>query len=275
LTVPPSATASLETGRTIRLWAERAGAGPPVVFVHGLGDDHGLWRKVVPQLSDQYETVAVDMPGHGRSDPIPEGATIEWFADEVAALIRGLDLERPVLVGLSMGGGIAQYVAIGNLGLLRGLVLVSTSPVFPEATRQRFLDRATLAEREGMLDAVVDPSVVRWFTPEYMAANPDEVAATRATVVATDPVCFARASRANIDRDCTARLGEIECPVLFVAGLEDPADPLRSEPLYRAGIRDVTIELLPDASHLVPVEAVDRFVPLLERFLARLDSPAG
>ena len=189
-------------------------------------------------------------------------------------LIEALGLERPTLVGLSMGGGVAQYVAIASPGLLRGLVLVSTSPVHPEPTRRRFLDRAETAEREGMA-AVVDATVPRWFTPDWAAAHPDEMEATRRTVLATDPVQFARASRANAARDCVDGLASIDCPVLFVGGLDDPADPERAVAIYRREIRDLTVELLPGVSHLVPVEAADRFGTILEAFLDRLDGGPG
>jgi 3-oxoadipate enol-lactonase len=251
-----------------RLWVAREGVpgGQPVVLLHGLSDDHGLWRYTVPALADRYATFAVDLPGHGRSDPPPDDATIAWFGDRIVALIDALGLDRPVLGGLSMGGGTAQYAALAMPGRLRGLVLVSTSPAFPEANRERFLDRAVVAERDGMA-AVVDTTVPRWFVPAWMEAHPDEVAATRATVLATDPRSFAIASRANAVRDCTDRLGEIDCPVLFVGGLDDPADPMRSVPVYRERLRDVRIELFDHASHLVPVEAADRFVPVLRAFL--------
>jgi pimeloyl-ACP methyl ester carboxylesterase len=244
------------------------------VFLHGLADDHRLWRHIVPRLRSRFETIAVDLPGHGRSGPIPDGAPIEWFADEVRGLIDGLALVDPAIVGLSMGGGVAQYVAIRSPGRLRGLVLVSSSPVFPEATRQRFLDRAAQAETEGMA-AVVDVTVPRWFTPPFMVAHPDEVAATEATVLAIDPVQFARASRANVARDCVARLPAIDCPVLFVGGLDDPADPERAVAIYRRELRDLTVELLPGVSHLVPVEAPDRFATILGAFLDRLDGGRG
>lgn len=257
-----------------RLWVAREGApgGTPVVLLHGLSDDHGLWRHTVPALADAYETFAVDLPGHGRSDPPPDDATIEWYADRVVSLLDALGLDgarRPVLVGLSMGGGIAQFTALAAPGRLRALVLVSTSPSFPESTTRRFLDRAIVAERDGMA-AVVDATVPRWFVPAWMEAHPDEVAATRATVLAMDPRSFAIASRANAVRDCVDRLGEIDCPVLFTGGLADPADPMRSVPIYRERLRDVRIELFEHASHLVPVEAADRFVPVLRGFLGGL-----
>jgi 3-oxoadipate enol-lactonase len=261
-------------GRSADLFVERVGSGPPIVLLHGLADDHRLWRRIVPRLSDRYETIAVDLPGHGRSGPIPEGAPIEWFAQEILGLVDRLALGPIVLAGLSMGGGIAQYVAIATPQALRGLVLVSTSPVHPESTRRRFLDRAALAERDGMA-GVVDATVPRWFTPAWLAGHPDEVELTRRTVLATDPAQFARASRANADRDCTAGLEAIDCPVLFVGGLDDPADPARAAAIYERELGDVTIELLPGLSHLLPVEAPERFGPILEAFLARVSAPSA
>ena len=259
------------SGAPFHLNLERSGpaGAPSILLVHGLADDHGLWRHVVPRLARRWDVVAVDMPGHGASDPVPDGATIDWFADVVGGLIPALDLREPVLVGLSMGGGVVQYVALDPPRPIRGLVLVSTSPVFPEATRRRFTDRAAVAEREGMT-AVVDATVPRWFTADWMTAHPDEVDATRATVLATDPISFARASRANAARDCADRLGEIECPVLFIAGADDPADPGRAEAIYRERVPDLRVVLLPRLSHLLPVEAPDRFTDELERFLEGL-----
>lgn len=224
----------------------------------------------MPRLASRFETLAVDLPGHGQSGPIPDGAPIEWVADEVLGLIDGLRLADPIVAGLSMGGGVAQYVAISAPGRLRGLVLVSTSPVFPEPTVRRFAERAALAERDGMA-AVVEATVPRWFTPAFAAVHPDEVAATRDTVRATDPVQFARASRANAARDCVARLAAIDCPVLFVGGLDDPADPERAVAIYRREILDLTVELLPGASHLVPVELPDRFATIVQAFVERVD----
>ncbi|HYH94058.1 MAG TPA: alpha/beta fold hydrolase [Candidatus Saccharimonadales bacterium] len=249
------------------VWAEATGEGRSVVFLHGLADDHSLWRHVTGSL-DGVRALVVDLPGHGRSGPIPDDASIGWMADRVAETIAAQGHPPVTLVGLSMGGGVAQVLALEHPELVRALVLVSTSPVFPAATRQRFLDRADLAEREGM-GAVVDATVPRWFTPDWMAAHPDEVERTRDTVLATDPVSFARASRLNAARDVLERLGELRLPVLFVGGREDPADPSRAAAQYAERLQDVRIELLPGASHLVPVEAPERFTAALLAFLTK------
>lgn len=252
-----------------RLAYQRAGSGTPVVLLHGLADSGDLWRHQRPALAERHDVVAIDLPGHGASPPISGRTTLADMADAVAAIIEGLSLIRPVVVGLSMGGGVAQALAVARPDLVRALVLVSTSSEFPPATRERFLRRAERAERDGMA-AVVEETVPRWFTPEFSAEHPDEVARTRATVLATDPSSFAVASRANAERHLTSRLSSISCPVLFVGGLRDPADPERALQIYRREIPALRWHLLPEASHLVPVEQPEALTTILTTFLADL-----
>lgn len=257
-----------------RCWVERAGEGQPVVLLHGLGDTHELWRGQLPLLRERYATIAVDLPGHGRSGRLPEPLSVESIAAAMWRLLDRLGVAEPVLVGLSMGGGVAQVMTLAAPERVRALVLVSTSSEFSAPTRERFLRRADVAEREGMA-AVVDETVPRWFTPAFATAQPAVLEATRATVLANDSGAFVAASRANARRAWTARLGAIRCPVLFVGGLADPADATAAAECYRANLSDVEIHLLPGVSHLLPVEAPDRFNPLLLAFLARVVPPGG
>lgn len=267
-TLPGRLSAPAADAPVVDLAFDRRGpvGAPPVVLLHGLGDDRSLWRHVAPALAVDHDVVAVDLPGHGKSPAVPADATIEWFAASVRALIERLGLRDPVLAGLSMGGGVAQYVAIDRAVPLRGLVLLSTSPVLPEATRRRFAERADRAARHGMA-AVIDATVDRWFTPAFSAAHPDEVAATRATVARTDPQSFARAGRANAARDCTAGLSAITCPVLFMGGVDDPADPIRAVAIYRERIAHLRVVLVPDASHLLPIEVPQLVLAEMTRFI--------
>lgn len=250
-------------------WADIRGQGPAVVLLHGLADTHELWRNQIPVLTARYRTIAVDHYGHGHT-PLPhQPLTIEVMADGVAALLESLRVTTAVVIGLSMGGGVAQVLSLRRPDLVRAMVLVSTGSEFPRATRERFMARAARAEREGMA-SVIDATIPRWFTPEYARLHPDVLAATRRTVLANDPVSFAAASRANAARDFTERLGEITCPILFVGGEQDPADAARSAAIYGERLRDLEVVMLPNASHLVPVEVPDEFNRILLRFLDRV-----
>jgi len=241
-----------------------------VVLLHGLGDSSDLWRHQVPVLSRRHRTVALDLRGHGRS-PLGEPTfDLGAMAADVRATLSGLGITRAVVAGLSMGGGVAQALALRDPALVRALILVSTSSEFREATRRRFLDRALTAEREGMA-SVVDATVARWFTPRFAAAHPDEVERTRLGVLRTSPAAFAAASRANAARHFTDDLPSITCPVLFIGGTADPADPNRALEIYRRSLPDLRAELIPDASHLVPVEAASAFNTILLRFLHEVE----
>lgn len=257
--------------RAQRLWYRQAGSGPAVVLLHGLADSHDLWRHQIGPLAAHHRVVAFDLRGHGRS---PLGQSPFSLADmtaDVLAAADELNLDRFVLAGLSMGGGVAQMLAIEHPDRVTGLALVSTSSEFPEATRERFVSRAEVAERDGM-EAVVDATVPRWFTRAFMESHPDEVQRTRRSVLAIEPDAFGAASRANAVRNLTSRLSRIRCPVLFIGGAEDPADPSRALDIYRREINDLRSHVIPRTSHLVPVEAPDAFNALLLRFLEEAES---
>ena len=250
------------------------GSGPVVILLHGLADTHDLWRYQVPVLSERYRVITVDHYGHGRTPRWPGELTTATMADGVARLIERLGIAPATVVGLSMGGGVAQVLALRAPHLVRALVLVSTSSEFSPATRERFHRRADQAEHEGMA-SVLDTTVPRWFTEAFMTAHPEEVEHTRRTVLANDPAAFAAASRANAMRGWTDRLGEIHCPVLVIGGEADPADAVTSGARYREHLPQATIEVWPGLSHLVPVEAPDRFNEALLAFLDGLPPIPG
>ncbi len=107
-----------------RLYYREAGSGsPPIVFVHGGAVDHSTWDEHMEHFAPRHRVVAMDLRGHGRSDPAP-AYTADVFRDDLAALIRQLDLAPAVVVGASRGGGIANRVAVDYPGLVKALVFV-------------------------------------------------------------------------------------------------------------------------------------------------------
>jgi 3-oxoadipate enol-lactonase len=238
------------------IWCHQAGTGDAVVLLHGLADDHRLWRHQLPVLAERWRVLAIDLRGHGRSAKRPLPSSVGRLAEDIVDVLDALGIERAAVIGLSMGGGVAQAVALARPDRVAALGLVSTSPTFPASTRQRFLQRAEIAEREGIA-GLVDAMVARWFTPAFAAEHPGIVEETRLTVAANDPLAFAAACRVNASRDWVGRLGEIEVPVLFVGGSDDPAEPGAAAGLYRRHLPDVRVELVDGASHLLPLERPD------------------
>jgi 3-oxoadipate enol-lactonase len=252
-----------------KLYFEEHGTGPPVVLLHGLSESLEAWAAQVPALAERYRVITPDIRGHGRSDKPPGPYSVDQFAEDVRGLLDHLGIERAVVGGLSMGGGVAQTLTLRHPRLVRALILVSTSSTFTPFVRERFLRRAEIAEREGMAP-LIDGMMAIWFTPERLRAPTPEVEHIRAMTLANDPLAFAAASRANAARDWTERLSEIRCPTLFVGGLDDPADPATAAAVYRERLPDLETHLLPGVSHVLNVEAAATLNALLLAFLDRV-----
>ncbi|TDB77052.1 alpha/beta fold hydrolase [Micromonospora sp. KC723] len=110
----------------LRLWYEVHGAGRPLVLLHGGYGTTGMFAPILPALTTRRRVIAVDLQGHGRTADIDRPLRYESMADDVAGLLRHLDLAEADVLGYSLGGGVAVRAAIQHPGLLRRLVLVST-----------------------------------------------------------------------------------------------------------------------------------------------------
>jgi len=121
----------VETNGT-RTYYERRGEGPPVVFVHGMVMSTTMWARQLAALSGEFTTVAYDVRGHGRTGGSPvETYSMDLFADDLDALLTALDIERPVLCGLSMGGAVVQAYAARHPENVAALVLADTFTTGP------------------------------------------------------------------------------------------------------------------------------------------------
>lgn len=255
------------------LWHQRIGSGPLVLLLHGLSDTHGLWQHVAPALAEGYTVVSIDHYAHGQS-PMPDGElTTAVMADGVAQLIEQVGMGPAVVIGLSMGGGVAQVLTLRRPDLVRALGLVSTSSEFNPANRERFRARGEKALREGMA-SVIDETVPRWFTAEWLAANPGTYQAVVETVLANPPERFAAASEANAERGWTDRLGEISCPVLFVGGEQDPMDIEPVAASFRDHVPQARTVIVPAVSHLIPIQKPAELNAILFDWLTEV-APSG
>jgi 3-oxoadipate enol-lactonase len=240
-------------GDGARLSYTITGVGPTVVLLHGLADTQALWRYVAPRLARRFRVVTMDTRGHGASTSGTPGWDMSTLVDDVLAVAEAARAERFAIAGLSMGGGIATGVTLAAPERVWLLGLVSTSAAFQPDNQRRFRDRADKAVAEGMA-SVVDATVPRLLTPAFRAAHPDVVEDGYRIALAMDPRAFAAASRVNAARDWTARLAEIRCPVIYLAGREDVGDVDGNLAVYRAALPRLEAHVLDGAAHLVPVE---------------------
>jgi pimeloyl-ACP methyl ester carboxylesterase len=114
-------------GLRLHTYDSSTGVGPPLVLIHGLGDEADTWRHVFLPLAERRRVIALDLPGFGRSDRPRHAYTLAFFAQTIVALLKTLAIERAVLVGSSMGAAVALRLALARPGLVDRLALLDGS----------------------------------------------------------------------------------------------------------------------------------------------------
>jgi pimeloyl-ACP methyl ester carboxylesterase len=237
-----------------------APAPPPVVLLHGLGTDRRIWLYQVPVLCARVPTILIDLRGHGRSSAPAGEWTIADMARDVVRLLRQLGAERAHLVGLSMGGMVAQQFALDYPYATASLVLAGTVGALPqEAAREAlaFIETHSMAEvaktriTAAFSDAV-DP-VMRLHLIEAVALN--------------DKAAYARAVRAVFGFSVGSRLEEIHAPTLVIAGEADRTVPYAAMEELAARIRGARLVGIPGAAHISNMERPQEFNRALLEFL--------
>jgi pimeloyl-ACP methyl ester carboxylesterase len=248
------------------------GDGHPIVFLHGLG---GCWRDWEPQLeslSDRFRCVVIEHRGHGRSEATTGAYSTRLFAADAAEVCRHLGIDHAYVVGLSMGGMIAQALTLAEPDLVDALVLCDTGPWLPTRASEALAEMARGVRDDGFPDARgpdLERAAVAW-SRHTLQHQPHVARNNLREAAGTDPDAWARAALALIDHDTRADLHRITVPTLLVWGDEDdlfPAGRRTSEPLLE-GLHDARLVVIPDAGHVVNLEQPTAFDEAVVAFLA-------
>lgn len=265
----------------IRTYYEEYGTGPPVVCLHGRGNDHRLWAEQARPLADDYRVIVYDLRGHGRTGGSEvDSYTMELYVEDLAAFVAALDLDRPAVCGLSMGGMIAQTFAARRPDGLAALATLSA--VSPEILTRRdwFERRVVLKLAVGVstvvgLDRVV--AALRWVDERRReedasgdldaleriqrghAEDYPEVSATE-----SEKVLAALTSYPSTSVD----LSSITAPSLLMYAEREP-ETVASHAKYMARrIPDAKARMIPDAGHHSHVDNPEFVVESLRGLLA-------
>lgn len=238
--------------------------GPAVVFAHALGTDLTIWDTVVQKMPDHLRLIRMDMRGHGQS-PCPDGPyPMGDLVGDAGATLDTLRVKGCVIVGLSIGGIIAQGLAAERLDLVRGLVISNSAAKI--GTPWQWKDRIK-AVRDGGIDTIVEGTIERWFSRATRRDRPDLCDDARARLRATPLAGYLGCMEAIADTDLYESTAGLRLPTLAIAGSEDgstPADMVRETADLIPGSR---FEILRGTGHMSPVEKPTQYAALLTDFL--------
>jgi 3-oxoadipate enol-lactonase len=249
-----------------------AGGGPPVVLLHPLGVDRTVWRPVEAALPG-FRFLSYDLPGHGASPAPGARYTVEDLGDQLADLLRAADVGPAHVVGVSLGGLVAQALAARDPGLVDHLVVVDAVAVYPEAMRDMWRERAALVREQG-IEPLVAPTVEMWFTADAIERDDHAVRTVRRLLLDTDPEGYARACEVLATADTTDLLEEITAPTMVVCGEDDGPAFTAAAPRLAESIEDARLEWLAGARHAGAVEHPTAFAALLASFLPGAAAPS-
>ena len=245
----------------------RIGSGPAVLLLHCLGVDHHLWDFAGTSISDRFMLLTYDLPGHGET-AVPSGAySIEDLSEQVAALMDREGIAKAHIVGISLGGLIAQHFAASYQERVDRLVLIDTTPRYTDELRQMWAERAQAARTSGV-SSLTQGLLQIWFTPEFLSQNPPAVQYVREMFKRTSGEGYALACEALASADLRPLVKHIEASTLIVCGDQDIPSFLESARWLAKNILKARLEWLAPARHASVLEQPESFLRILRQFLS-------
>jgi len=242
--------------------------GPTIVFLNSLGSDLRIWQEVVPAFSERFRIVLYDKRGHGLSDAPPAPYTIDDHVDDLLALLDRLQVEGAAFVGVSVGGMIAQRLAVREPDRVEALVLCDTAARI--GTPDMWGERIGAVESTG-IESISERILERWFTPEFRRNRTEDYAGWKNMLIRTPAHGYAGTCASIRDADLTADAGSIRAATLCVVGDQDgstPPDLVRQTAGLIPGAR---FEVIPNAGHIPSIEQPAALIRLIDQHLREIE----
>lgn len=236
----------------------RVGRGQPVVFIHGLAEDHSSWDRVLEYLPGDVEAILVDLRGHGRTTAGQGEGSVEQLARDLTRFLE--ETTGPaVCVGFSLGGVIVLEASLARPDLVRKAIVVGTSSKVGKAAAGFFRDRIALAQTDmGSLREALTSDTAAQVVRNRDAI--DRIATKRIEAVGNGEgyVNAARAMVALSAAPMTDRLKSIAVPVHIIQGRDDVFCPIKAADMLREAMPAAGYTEIPDAGHLIAVDQPEK-----------------
>ncbi|WP_109476170.1 alpha/beta hydrolase [Paraburkholderia sp. C35] len=251
----------------VRLHYRLQGDGPhELVCIHGVGSYLEAWQGTINRLGPGFRVLTFDLRGHGQSSLVKGRYEIDDFVDDALALADHVGFGSFNLAGFSLGGLIAQRLALTHPQRLRRLVLLSTVAGRTAEERSRVLARLA-ALQAGDRGSHYDASLSRWLTEEFQARHPNLISELRSRNASNDPDCYASAYRVLAQTDFGGLIDQIAVPTLIATGEEDQGSNPRMSLFMHECIPNSRVHILPKLRHSILTEAPEEVADLIGGFL--------
>jgi 3-oxoadipate enol-lactonase len=224
-----------------------------------------MWDGLAAALTARYRVLRYDARGHGGSPATPGDYTLAQLGEDAVGLLDAFGIQRTHFIGLSMGGMVGMGLGLAHADRLLSLAVCDARAVAPPEYRDSWTQRARTVREKG-IEAIVEPTLSRWFTPGF-SEDPQRPDAVRAMIRGTSDEGYAGCASALRDLDYLDRLGALRLPVLYLCGAEDQGAPpaiMRTMHAATPGSRYVEI---PAAGHIANLEQPALFNAAILGFL--------
>ncbi len=249
-------------GGVVHYLDEGPRGGRTLIFINALGADLRIWDDVARILSRDFRIVRYDKRGHGLSELGPDRRDIADYARDLSDLLDRLDVKRATIVGVSMGGLIAQELYRRRPKLFAALVLSDTAAKI--GSDESWDARIAEIERGG-IEAIADSLLERWFTADFRANRRDELIGWRAMLTRTPRQGYVAACGAVKRADLRPYAGAIGVATLCLVGEEDGSTPIALVREFAHLIPGARFEIIPRAGHVPNIERPEALGELVAR----------
>jgi 3-oxoadipate enol-lactonase len=245
-----------------------SGQGKSLVFCHALATRQELWHRQRAALSLKFSIVSFDLRGHGESAAPGNGDySFESQADDVVALMDHLNIDSAVLVGISVGGEIAQVAAARHPQRFERLMLASTACHTEPARASTWESRIQEAERLGM-SGIASATASRWFSESFKSANAEVIEWCRQCVAATSLESYVGLARVIQVMDLRPRLATIGCPTMVLCGEQDHNTGPKTAQVLAQLIPNSRLVIFKGSGHFPNIEVAEHFNRTIEDFIS-------
>jgi pimeloyl-ACP methyl ester carboxylesterase len=267
---PAPATQLAKIGRYQLAYADE-GRGFPLLLIHGLAGDHGAWAPQLAAWRGRFRVIAPDNRGAGRSSQVDEPVSTEDLARDMLGLLDHLGIETAHVVGRSMGGAVAQHMALVAPQRIQSLALCASFARLDPLGDRVLSNMREVLEWTGSWAAHARHSVQNFVSARFFNAHPERVAAIEGLIGGETRLaaCYVRQNHACLQHDTLSRLGEIRCPTLILAGGRDPICSLTATRWMSERIPGAHTVIFEDSSHFFLMEEPERFMGVMDEWLAQ------